>query len=156
MLATFACHDEEFAFDRRSLFLFKAEWRLRNFFVWLATWKWFNFFIFLVIILNTFILATDNFEWRISPGQEKEEKEMWRLVVAQVITGVYVAELVVRVIAQGLFMAQNSYLRNGWNILDCLIVLVTVLDLLIDETDVLPIVSLLRLLKPLRSLDMLQ
>jgi hypothetical protein len=38
-------------------------------------------------------------------------------------TGIFLLEAVMRVIANGLLFDQDSYLRNGWNIIDATVVL---------------------------------
>ena len=37
-------------------------------------------------------------------------------------TAIFVLEAMMRVIANGLIMDQDSYLRNGWNIIDATVV----------------------------------
>jgi hypothetical protein len=37
-------------------------------------------------------------------------------------TAIFVLEALMRVIANGLIMDQDSYLRNGWNIIDATVV----------------------------------
>jgi hypothetical protein len=38
-------------------------------------------------------------------------------------TGIFLLEAVMRVIANGFVLDQDSYLRNGWNIIDATVVL---------------------------------
>ena len=71
------------------------------------------------------------------------------------ISLIYIAEFLINVIARGFVMTEHSFLRSGWNRFDFFIVLVCVADIFLRDTDALIILRNLRLLKPLRSLDMM-
>ena len=59
-----------------------------------------------------------------------------------------------KIIAQGLFQHQNAYLRNGWNILDFIIVIIGVVSTIMStlEIEQLDVKALraFRVLRPLR------
>ena len=155
-MANFHCHGKIYEFDMRSCYLFKAHWPFRKFCVWLATWKWFKRFILLVIIVNSIVLATYNYEYRITRTEADDDpKNVWHKTIAVVISFIYIAEFLLSVIAKGFFVTENSYLRNGWNRFDFFIVIVCIVDLFLRDTDALIILRNLRLLKPFRSLDMM-
>ena len=44
----------------------------RRAFVWLATWKWFDLFITIAIVLNSFMLASTDYQIRLQPTYESE------------------------------------------------------------------------------------
>ena len=65
----------------------------------------------------------------------------------------YLLEMILKLLAQGLIILKNSYFRNGWNILDFLVII----GLVLSYTDIFPsfdfsILRSLRLLGPLRTI----
>jgi len=63
----------------------------------------------------------------------------------------FLIELLIKVVALGLFMDDGSYLREGWNQLDAFIVATSLLDMSLTNVD-LPVIKILRLLRTLRPL----
>ena len=63
----------------------------------------------------------------------------------------FLVEMLVKIVALGLFMDEGSYLRESWNQLDCFIVLTSMLDMMLTNVDV-PVIKILRLLRTLRPL----
>lgn len=41
----FTAHGFEYVYDRRSLFIFSSEWKIRKCIVWISVWEWFDHFI---------------------------------------------------------------------------------------------------------------
>lgn len=60
-------------------------------------------------------------------------------------------EMVMKIIAFGFVLEGSSYLRDGWNILDFIIVICSFIDLFFEGVD-LSFVKILRLLRTLRPL----
>ena len=50
------------------------------------------------------------------------------------ITLIYVAEFIIKVIAMGFVMTENSYLRDHWNKSDFFIVIVSILGLVARDS----------------------
>lgn len=76
--------------------------------------------------------------------------------IDNVMTGVFIFEMVVKVIAMGfLFNGKGSYLRDEWCILDFVIVLVSIYSLANGDSNVsyLKAIRMLRILKPLRMIS---
>lgn len=57
----FTAHGEEYVFDKRSLWLFPATWKLRKLIVWIIVWPWFDYFILVCILANSINLALYDF-----------------------------------------------------------------------------------------------
>ena len=109
-----------------------------------------------MILINSLVLASFDYKYRLTLAFEDDEpKKNWHKVVAIVISIIYFAEFFINVIARGFVMTERSYLRNGWNRFDFFIVMVSIADIFFRDTDTLIIMRNLRLLKPLRSLDMM-
>ena len=74
--------------------------------------------------------------------------------VEYVFLVIFTAECIMKIIAQGFFQHQNAYLRNGWNILDFIIVIIGVVSTIMStlEIEQLDVKALraFRVLRPLR------
>jgi hypothetical protein len=70
-------------------------------------------------------------------------------------TLIFVCESCFKMIANGfLFNGEGSYLRSGWNLIDFLVVIFSIISLIITNTK-LKIVKIFRLLRVLRPLRMI-
>jgi len=50
-------------------------------------------------------------------------------VLNEILTGVFIIELLIKIAAKGMaFNGNGSYLRNGWNVLDFLILMASIVD----------------------------
>ena len=136
----------------------------RNVIVWLITSRSFTRVVLVLILLNTaFIGLTDcsvvneSLEPAIygrSTIPPYEELFSWRNALGiyseNVFTGLFAVEMLLKMVAMGVVLGKGSYLRNGWNWLDCTVVisgLVTALGL--------PGVAFMRSLRVLRPLKTL-
>lgn len=73
-LAMFNFHQNYYYFDKRSLFIFSSEWKIRKAIVWLVEWLWFKIFILLTVIANSFVIASHSYEFRIDVTKEENTK----------------------------------------------------------------------------------
>ena len=66
----------------------------------------------------------------------------------------FIVEFTLKVIAQGLFRHKNSYLRNGWNVVDCIVVVTSIVEMILWTLarDLIPSIKALRALRVLRPL----
>uniref|UniRef100_A0A7N4V094 Voltage-dependent T-type calcium channel subunit alpha-1G n=1 Tax=Sarcophilus harrisii TaxID=9305 RepID=A0A7N4V094_SARHA len=74
-----------------------------------------------------------------------------------IFTAIFLAEMTVKVVALGWCFGEKAYLRSSWNILDGLLVLISVIDILVSMvsdsgTKILGMLRVLRLLRTLRPL----
>ena len=71
--------------------------------------------------------------------------------------------MMLKVIAKGFVIGQHTYLRNGWNVMDGFLVVISIIDLIImsqstangssnESDDVSHILTMLRVLRLLRAL----
>jgi len=68
-----------------------------------------------------------------------------------VLNILFLFELIIKVVAMGLFMDSGTYIRETWNQLDAFIVFTSMLDMALTNVD-LPVIKILRLLRTLRPL----
>lgn len=57
-------------------------------------------------------------------------------IIEYTISLIFILEFFVKAIAIGFFIHKNSYLRDSWNILDFCIVLVSIIDFLLQDTNI--------------------
>jgi hypothetical protein len=76
-------------------------------------------------------------------------------IINYIINGIFIFEMIVKVIALGFVMDMNSYLRDSWNKLDFTIVSFSILDMVLSGSNLefIKIVRMLRILRPLRFIS---
>ena len=107
--------------DGRSLYIFGPENPFRVFLSKLVVHPYFEIFIFSIVLINGAMQYFDG------PLQDRENPIMKFLdYVDKVFTCIFILELVMKTIAMGFIVNQYSYMRDGWNVLDFLIVVFSV------------------------------
>lgn len=108
-------------------------------------------FILLLIVISSILLALDN------PLNDPNSDLVWFLFYADyVLTTIFAIEAIFKIITFGfLFNKSKSYLRNGWNVIDFLVVTVSIISLALTSNRIktVKILRLLRVLRPLRVIS---
>jgi hypothetical protein len=111
----------------------------------------FNNFILALIIVSSVCLAID------SPSLSEDSGLKKVLVYIDVVfTTIFVGEAIMKIIARGFYFSKHAYLRNSWDIMDFVIVLISVLNLILSSLSTgvkigaLKTIRVLRALRPLR------
>jgi hypothetical protein len=104
---------------------------------------WFDRFILIVIIVNCFFLAMDKELDIITENSD---------AIDFIFLVIYTMEMVFKIIAMGFVMRAHSYLRDSWNILDFLVVILGWISYVISVENVTAI-RVFRLLRPLRTIN---
>ncbi|KAE9315095.1 hypothetical protein PR003_g19081 [Phytophthora rubi] len=107
-----------------SLFIFPGDCRLRQRAVNLIAHPFFDSIVLALVAASSITLAIDN------PLLDPESKQaigLKRLDMAFAI--IFAFEMTVKIVALGLVLHKRAYLRNGWNVLDCVIVVTSLLML---------------------------
>ena len=131
----------------RAFFVLGLHNPLRKFAVGLYRWKVFDNFILFMIVMNCIFLAMSSNK----PGFE-DSKLFAVCEVAEIIfTVVFTLELIVKSIAMDFIVSKGSYLRDPWNIIDFLVV---VLGLIAFSPAVgnYTAIRTVRVLRPLRTI----
>jgi len=138
----------------KSLFCLGNDKWLRRFAHKLMNHYLFDWVIMVFIILTTVCLTLDN------PLLDKQD---WTIVILHridyVMTGIFFLEMLIKIIAMGfVFNGPGSYLKDGWCILDFVIVLTSLLSFPLKEYNFtyLKSIRMLRILKPLRMIQRLR
>ncbi|XP_076859146.1 voltage-dependent L-type calcium channel subunit alpha-1D isoform X4 [Brachyhypopomus gauderio] len=119
----------------RALFCLTLNNPIRRACISLVEWKPFDIFILLSIFANCVALAV----YVPFPEDDSNSTNHDLETVEYAFLIIFTIETFLKIIAYGLVMHQNSYVRNGWNMLDFVIVIVglfsVVLELLTKEGD---------------------
>lgn len=134
-----------------SLCIFKADNCIRIFISDLLKNKLFEAFIILLIVISSILLAMDN------PLHDPKSNLVYGLNLSDIVlTSFFIAEAAIKIIASGfLINGENSYLRNGWNFIDFVVVITSTLSLVISgyRLKIIKIFRLLRVMRPLRVIS---
>ncbi|XP_060754243.1 voltage-dependent T-type calcium channel subunit alpha-1H [Neoarius graeffei] len=135
-----------------SLYVFSPHNKFRVRCQKVITHKLFDHIVLVFIFLNCITIALER------PDIQPHSMERVFLSVSNYIfTIIFVAEMTVKVVAMGLYIGPGSYLQSSWNVLDGLLVFVSIVDILVSLASsggnrILGILRVLRLLRTLRPL----
>ncbi|XP_065065604.1 voltage-dependent T-type calcium channel subunit alpha-1H-like isoform X3 [Rhopilema esculentum] len=148
----------KFLEDRKdySLYLLAPNNWFRRFNLMLCTSKWFDRVILVFIFFNCVVLAME------SPDLDQNGAER-RFIDStnNVFTFVFLTEMVIKVLAYGFTVGDTTYLKSGWNVMDCLLVVISLIDFFVTRYSekkssflgVLKVFRALRTLRPLRVIS---
>eukprot|EP00794_Sanderia_malayensis_P008910 gene8910-9862_t len=149
-----------FYFGKRadwSLFILPPTNKIRKFLQAVSASKWFDYFILTMILFSCVLLAMEN--PNIDPNSQKREVIRTSMFV---LTWLFTAEMMIKVLAHGLVFGRDAYLRRGWNCLDGFLVVISWVDFIMyllagdNQTDILKAFRVLRALRSLRPLRMIR
>ena len=111
----------------------------------------FDNFILLLIAIQSVLLAMDN------PLNDPKSTLVKILTYSDIVlSSIFAFEALLKIIAYGLiFNRSGSYLKNGWNFIDFLVVIISIISLCItgDRLKIIKIFRLFRVLRPLRVIS---
>jgi len=142
--------EDEDALQKKSLCCCLLDWKVRQVCIAISKHKIFDHFILLLIGLNSCTMALER--RGIGDGERKVLD-----IINYSFSGCFVLELLVKVVALGVYGKKNAYLADGWNRLDGLLVTLSLVDLIfilvqVDGGSMLSILKILRILRALRPL----
>ncbi|XP_030634877.1 voltage-dependent T-type calcium channel subunit alpha-1H [Chanos chanos] len=135
-----------------SLYLFSPHNEFRMRCQKALTHKMFDHVVLIFIFLNCITIALER------PHISSDSMERIFLNVSNYIfTVIFVTEMTLKVVAMGLYVGPDTYLKSSWNVLDGLLVFVSLVDILFSLASsggnrILGILRVLRLLRTLRPL----
>ncbi|XP_043945503.1 voltage-dependent T-type calcium channel subunit alpha-1H isoform X2 [Protopterus annectens] len=139
-----------------SLYLFSPQNRFRVMCHKIIAHKMFDHVVLVFIFLNCITIALER------PEIDPHSTERIFLTVSNYIfTVIFVAEMTVKVVALGFFSGEKTYLQSSWNVLDGVLVFVSIIDIIVSLASaggnkilgVLRVLRLLRTLRPLRVIS---
>ncbi|CAF3991388.1 unnamed protein product, partial [Adineta steineri] len=150
--------------ENYSLYLFSPSNRLRKRCQRLIKQKTFDYFILFLITINCITLAMERPS--ISPTSYERKFLNYSNYIFAII---FIVEMMIKVIASGLIVGRDTYLHTGWNVVDGLLVITSIVDFTVmnrgsmtsstemDTTSnilgMLRVFRLLRTLRPLRVIN---
>ncbi|XP_051530187.1 voltage-dependent T-type calcium channel subunit alpha-1G-like [Myxocyprinus asiaticus] len=135
-----------------SLYLFPPQSRFRVTCNKIISHKMFDHVVLVIIFLNCITIAMER--PRIDPSSAER---IFLTLSNYIFTAIFVTEMTVKVVALGWCLGEKAYLKSSWNILDGMLVMISVIDILVSlisnsGTKILGMLRVLRLLRTLRPL----
>ncbi|XP_038571832.1 voltage-dependent R-type calcium channel subunit alpha-1E isoform X1 [Micropterus salmoides] len=103
----------------RSLFIFGEDNVVRKYAKKITEWPPFEYMILTTIIANCIVLALEQH----LPGEDKTPMSKRLEKTEPYFIGMFCFEAGIKIIALGFVFHKGSYLRNGWNVMDFIVVL---------------------------------
>ncbi|XP_028274065.1 voltage-dependent N-type calcium channel subunit alpha-1B isoform X1 [Parambassis ranga] len=129
----------------RSLFIFREDNLIRKYAKRITEWPPFEYMILATIIANCIVLAL---EQHLPDGDKTPMSERLDDTEPYFI-GIFCFEAAIKIIALGFAFHKGSYLRNGWNVMDFVVVLTGILATVGSQFD-LRTLRAVRVLRPLK------
>nr|XP_026255373.1 voltage-dependent P/Q-type calcium channel subunit alpha-1A isoform X3 [Urocitellus parryii] len=129
----------------RSLFLFSEDNVVRKYAKKITEWPPFEYMILATIIANCIVLALEQH----LPDDDKTPMSERLDDTESYFIGIFCFKAGIKIIALGFAFHKGSYLRNGWNVMDFVVVLTGILATVGTEFD-LRTLRAVRVLRPLK------
>ncbi|XP_036972795.1 voltage-dependent N-type calcium channel subunit alpha-1B isoform X3 [Acanthopagrus latus] len=129
----------------RSFFIFREDNLIRKYAKRITEWPPFEYMILATIIANCIVLAL---EQHLPSGDKTPMSERLDDTEPYFI-GIFCFEAAIKIIALGFAFHKGSYLRNGWNVMDFVVVLTGILAKVGSDFD-LRTLRAVRVLRPLK------
>lgn len=84
---------------------------------------------------------------------DEEETDPTKIWIDEFFLWFYLFECILKIIAMGFLFNKNSYLRDGWNILDFIIVITSFMSKIGSSNSSISGLRALRVLRPLRTVS---
>mmetsp|Transcript_23031 Transcript_23031/g.22386 ORF Transcript_23031/g.22386 Transcript_23031/m.22386 type:complete len:286 (-) Transcript_23031:792-1649(-) len=89
-----------------------------------------------------------------SDRENQTQKNQIIDLAGKIFTGFFTLEAILKMIAMGFIMHKNAYLRNGWNWIDFIVVVIGIIDLIPNiQTANLKALRTMRVVRPLKSIN---
>uniref|UniRef100_A0A1S4H3K3 Ca_chan_IQ domain-containing protein n=1 Tax=Anopheles gambiae TaxID=7165 RepID=A0A1S4H3K3_ANOGA len=137
---------------KNALFILSNTNRFRQFCHWLCNHTVFGNIILLCIMLSSVMLAAED------PLNANSERNQILNKFDFFFTAVFAIELILKVIAYGFILHKGAFCRSAFNLLDLLVVSVSLVSMLFRQVisgtiSVVKILRVLRVLRPLRAIN---
>ena len=96
---------------------YKMEVRITNGLTNFLLFRFFDRFIALLIVCNVILLSIYDYS-------DRDSRTLKNVVIGyldQIFTYVFMLEALIKIIAMGFVLHPNSYMRDGWNVIDFII-----------------------------------
>ncbi|CAF3954112.1 unnamed protein product [Rotaria sp. Silwood2] len=117
---------------RRALFCLTLDNKLRRTCIKLVEWKPFEYLVLFTIFCNCAALALS----KPLPNNDTTPTNSILEQLEYIFLAIFTLEVILKIIAYGLCLHPNAYLRSGWNLLDFIIVVVGFLSVILVQYNV--------------------
>jgi len=131
---------------QKSIYLFSKDNCFRKFSYYIINHRFFDPFIMFIILFSSLKLAIDTYYDANDPSYKPFSDDTDAL-----LTSLFSAECALKIISYGFVLEKKSYLREYWSILDFFIVVVSIADIFLTNSN-LSFVKIFRLFRVLRAL----
>lgn len=114
--------------------------------------RWFDYIITFVIFLNTICLTLQDYSFRQTGTDPNPDKTYVLEILEYNFVSIFFIEFILKSLAMGLVFEENTYLRDGWNFIDFLVVISSVMSFFPNSIK-LSALRTIRILRPLRSIN---
>nr|QSV39147.1 voltage-dependent calcium channel L type alpha-1 [Meloidogyne graminicola] len=136
--------------NEQALFCLTVQNPLRRACISITEWRPFEWLILMMICANCIALAV----YQPYPMQDSDTKNTVLENLEYLFIVVFTAECIIKVIALGFLLHPGAYLRNAWNILDFIIVVIGIISTVLSRINVqafdVKALRAFRVLRPLR------
>ncbi|XP_018593847.1 LOW QUALITY PROTEIN: voltage-dependent T-type calcium channel subunit alpha-1I-like [Scleropages formosus] len=130
-----------------SVYLFSPQNKFRLLCQSVIAHKLFDYVVLAIIFSNCITVALER------PKIHQGSLERLLLTISNYIfTIIFVGEMTLKVVSMGLYLGEQAYLRSSWNVLDCFLVFVSLIDIVVSMAGGAKILGVLRVLRLLRTL----
>lgn len=143
----FYFHGRWYQFSSKSLFFMDKNNKVRRCCVWLLTHKFFDRFIIFLIVVNSIMLGIKDY----SDADNKSVRNQVIEISDRFFVTAFTIECIIKVLGMGFILEKSSYLREGSNWLDFIVVVCSLLTE-IPQVQTVSGLRTFRLMRPLRSL----
>ncbi|XP_025029510.1 voltage-dependent L-type calcium channel subunit alpha-1S [Python bivittatus] len=135
--------------EASSFFIFSPTNKIRVLCHRIVNATWFTNFILLFILLSSISLAAED------PIRAVSFRNKILSYFDIGFTSVFTVEIILKMTAYGAFLHKGSFCRNSFNILDLLVVVVSLISMRLESStiSVVKILRVLRVLRPLRAIN---
>ncbi|XP_071083520.1 muscle calcium channel subunit alpha-1-like isoform X5 [Haliotis cracherodii] len=135
---------------QRALFCLRLNNPIRKLCIRVVEWRAFEYLILITIFANCIALAV----YTPFPKSDSNEVNAALEKIEYVFIVIFTLEAVLKIIAYGFVLHAGAYLRNGWNILDFIIVVIGIISQILSEINSkgfdVKALRAFRVLRPLR------
>lgn len=117
--------------------------------------RFFSRFILFVILLNTLSLILIDYSYRINDNFKKNTIQKLVAGSTPYFSAIFIFEFVLKIISMGFIFGKNTYLKNGWNVIDFLVVATSIIGFLPGSYNVSSFRAI-RALRPLKAISQLR
>ena len=140
--------------DSNSLYLFHHNSKLRRIIVAIVESRQFENTILTLIVLNSFMYTIQDYS-KMKQIHGRFTRNWWIESFEHIFSWFFIIECLLKIVAQGFIKHYNSYLRDGWNWVDFIVVITSVVEMSREHSGNLRALRIFRVLRPLKSVKAL-